>query len=243
MVSLKKYTKEQILTEGNNRFKKIASMLDKEDLEDMLQQALSWLDEAIFTPRQILVKPEDFIEYKGGHFVDVSNQKMDVINNVYYQNDFNEQINTVLPEIGGIIPFILGANGFANLSSVYDYIALRSNLNGMIRQLELDGDGELWDRDEEGHQLLQLRKVGLTKIEYLPSIDRNDEYWYLYDFEYAALKDVLFDMCNLFNAEMQMSAQALGVGKESEGIAKYWQDKLNKDKEEFSNKALVTYIA
>ena len=33
MVSLKKYTKEQILTEGNSRFKKIASMLDKEDME------------------------------------------------------------------------------------------------------------------------------------------------------------------------------------------------------------------
>ena len=38
MVSLKKYTKEQILTEGNNRFKKIASMLDKEDIEDGITQ-------------------------------------------------------------------------------------------------------------------------------------------------------------------------------------------------------------
>lgn len=242
MVSLKKYTKEQILTEGNNRFKKIASMLDKEDLEDMLQQALSWLDEAIFTPRQILVKPEDFIDYKGGHFVDVSNQKIDVINNVYYHDNFDEQMNTILPEVG-IMPFLLGGYTFTSLTSVFDYINLRSNLNGMIRQLELDGDYELWDRDEEGHQLLQLRKVGLTKVEYLPSIDRDDESWYLYDFEYAALKDVLFDMCNLFNAEMQMSAQALGVGKESQNIAQYWASKLEKDKKEFSDKALVTYIA
>lgn len=242
MVSLKKYTKEQILTEGNNRFKKIASMLDKEDLEDMLQQALSWLDEAIFTPRQILVKPKDFIDYKGGHFVDVSNQKIDVINNVYYHDNFDEQMNTILPEVG-LLPLLLGGYNFTSLTSVFDYINLRSNLNGMIRQLELDGDYELWEKDEEGHQLLQLRKVGLTKVEYLPSIDRDDEFWYLYDFEYAALKDVLYDLCNLFNAEMQMSAQALGVGKESEGIAKYWQDKLAKDKEEFSAKALITYIA
>ena len=141
------------------------------------------------------------------------------------------------------MPFILGGNSFTSLSSVYDYIALRSNLNGMIRQLELDGDYELWSPDEEGRQLLQLRKRELTKVEYLPSIDRDAEEWYLYDFEYAALKDVLFDMCNLFNAEMTMSAQALGVGKESEGIAKYWQEKLDKDKKEFSDKSLVTYIA
>ena len=242
MVSLKKYTKEQVLTEGSNRFKKIASMLDKEDREDMLQQALSWLDEAIFTSRQILVKPENFIEYNGGHFVDVSNQKIAVINNVYYHDNFDEQMQTILPEVG-IIPFILGGNSFTSLSSVYDYIALRSNLNGMIRQLELDGDNELWSPDEEGRQLLQLRKRELTKVEYLPSIDRDAEEWYLYDFEYAALKDVLFDMCNLFNAEMTMSAQALGVGKESESIAKYWQEKLDKDKKEFSDKSLVTYIA
>ena len=242
MYTVKKYTKEQILTEGNSRFKKIASMLDREDLEDQLQQALSWLDQAIFTPRLLLVKPENFMDYKGGHFVDVSNQKIDVINNVYYHDNFDEQMNTILPEIG-LLPLILGGNNFTSLSSVYDYIALRSNLNGMIRQLDLDGDYELWPRDEEGHQLLQLRKVGLTKIEYLPSIDRDAEEWYLYDFEYASLKDVLFDLCSLFNAENQMSAQALGVGKESQNLAEYWQKKLEKDKGEFSNKALVTYIA
>ena len=242
MISLKKYTKEQILTEGTSRFKKIASMLDREDYEDQFQQALSWLDEAIFTPRPLLIKPENIINYKGGHFVDVSNQKIDVINNVYYQDNFDEQFNTILPEVG-LLPLIIGGNSFTSLSSVYDYIALRSNLNGMIRQLDLDGDYELWPKDEEGRQLLQVRKVGMLKVEYLPSIDRDDEFWYLYDFEYAALKDVLYDLCNLFNAEMQMGAQALGVGKEAEGVAKYWQDKLAKDKEEFSNKSLVTYIA
>lgn len=242
MISLKKYTKEKILTEGDTRLKKMASMLDTCDFEDMLQQALSWLDEAIFTPRVILVKPENFIDYKGGHFIDVSNQKIDVINNVYYHDNFDEQMNTILPEVG-LLPLILGGSNFTSLSSVYDYIALRSNLNGMIRQLDLDGDYELWPEDEEGHQLLQLRKVGLTKVEYLPSIDRDDDFWYLYDFEYAALKDVFYDMCNIFNAEMQMSAQALGVAKESSQVAQYWQDKLTKDKEEFSAKALVTYIA
>ncbi len=242
MYTVKKYTKEQILTEGNSRFKKIAFMLDREDLEDQFQQALSWLDQVIFSPRVLLVKPENFIDYKGGHFVDVSNQKIDVINNVYYHDNFDEQMNTILPEIG-LLPLILGGNNFTSLSSVYDYIALRSNLNGMIRQLDLDGDYELWPRDEEGHQLLQLRKVGLTKVEYLPSIDRDAEEWYLYDFEYASLKDVLFDLCNLFNAENQMSAQALGVGKESQNLAEYWQKKLEKDEEKFSKKALVTYIA
>lgn len=241
MVSLKKYTKEQILTEGNNRFKKIASMLDKEDLEDMLQQALSWLDQAIFTPRAVLFKPEDVMNYNGGWFIDVSNLKIDVINNAYYQDTFDEQLNTILPEIG-FMPFILGGTTFSSLSSVADYLALRKNLNIMNRQLQLDGDYELWPIDEEGRQLLQVKNQHIIRIEFLPNIDRNATEWYLYDYEYAVLKDVLFDMCNIFNYEQIMSAQTLGISKESTNLLDYWSKKLENDKKEFHDKALVTAI-
>lgn len=242
MVSLKKYTREQVLTEGNNRFKKIASLLDKEDLEDMLEQSLSWLDEAIFTPREIIIQRDDIIGYKGGFFVDVSNQKIDVINNVYYEDTFGEQVNVLFPELG-ILPFISNSGGITTLSTVADYISLKGNLNMINRQLEMDGDYELWPRDENGLQLLQVRTQGMMRIEFLPSIDRDADEWYFYDYEYAALKDVLFDKCNLFNAEMQMSATALGVGKESEALANYWKTKLKEDMDNFSAKALVTYIA
>lgn len=241
MVSLKKYTREQILTEGNNRFKKIASLLDREDLEDMLEQSLSWLDQVIFTPRLILFKPEDIMTYKGGFFIDVSPYKIDVINNVYYKDTFDDQLNTILPEVG-LMPFILGGSTFSSLSSIGDYLALRTNLNMMNRQLQFNGDYELWPIDEEGRQLLQVKNGNMIRVEFLPNIDRNADEWYLYDFEYASLKDILFDKCNLFNAEQLMSAQSLGVGKETENIAKYWQDKLEKDKEEFHNKVLVTSI-
>lgn len=241
MISLKKYTKEQILTEGSNRFKKIASMLDKEDREDMLQQALSWLDMTVFYPRILLVEKNQVIEYKGGWFVDVTNQKIDVINNVYYEDTFKDGLNPIVPELG-IMPFLLGGN-YISLTSVFDYLNLRSNINGMMRQLELDGDYELFPPDPEGRRLLQVKKPEMLRIEFLPSIDRDAEEWYLYDFEYAALKDVLFDMCNLFNAEMTMSAQALGVGKESENMANYWKSKLEADEKAFTDKSLVTYIA
>ena len=242
MVSLKKYTKEQILTEGNNRFKKIASMLDKEDLIDMLQQALSWLDQAIFTPRAILFKPEDVIGYNGGFFIDVSPYKIDVINNVYYKDNFEEYLQTILPEVG-LRPFIVGGNTFSSLTSVADYLSLKSNLNMMIRQFELDGDYELWPIDENGRQLLQVKNNNIIRIEYLPNIDRNDTEWYLYDYEYASLKDVLFDMCNIFNYEQLMSAQALGVSKETTNLVEYWNKKLENDKKEFTDKSLVTYLA
>lgn len=242
MVSLKKYTKEQILTEGSSRFKKIASLLDKEDFEDMLQQTLSWLDMTIFYPRILQVEADQVINYKGGWFVDVSNQKIDVINNVYYQDTFDEMLNSIVPECG-LMPFIVGGTTFHSLSGIADYIALRTNLNNMMRQMDLDGDYELWPQDSEGRQLLQVKKQGMLKIEFLPSIDRDADEWYLYDFEYAAIKDILFDKCNLFNAEQQMSAQALGVGKEAENLAKYWADKLEKDEKEFTDKSLVTYIA
>jgi len=241
MVSIKKYTREQILTEGNNRFKKIASMLDKEDLEDMLEQSLSWMDQVVFTPRSLLFKPDNVMMYNGGYFIDVSPYKIDVINNVYYQDVFDEQLNTVLPEVG-LMPFIFGGNTFNSISSVADYIALRTNLNMMNRQLRLDGDYELWPIDEQGRQLLQVKNNKMIRVEYLPNIDRNATEWYLFDFEYAALKDVLFDLCNIFNYEQLMSAQTLGVGKETENLAKYWQDKLDKDKKEFQDKVLVTSI-
>ena len=241
MVSLKKYTKEQILTEGSNRFKKIASMLDREDLEDMLQQALSWLDQAIFTPRAVLFKPEDVMMYKGGYFIDVTGMKIDVINNAYYQDTFDEQLNTILPEIG-FLPFILGGNTFNSLSSIADYLALRRNLNMMNRQLQLDGDYELWPIDEQGRQLLQVKNQHIIRIEFLPNIDRDGTEWYLYDYEYAVLKDVLFDMCNIFNYEKIMSAQTLGISKESSNLLDYWTKKLENDKKEFHDKALVTAI-
>lgn len=238
--SLKKYTKEQILTEGNNRFKKIASMLDKEDLEDMLEQSLSWLDQAIFTPRALLFKPEQIISYKGGCFIDVTPYKIDVINNVYYSSEQEYIGNIFFPELG-IMPYLYSGASI-NLSNVADYLALVSNLNMIRRQTEMDGDYELCPVDENGRQLLQVKNKNIIRIEFLPNIDRDAEEWYLYDFEYAALKDVLFDKCNIFNAEQLMSAQTLGVGKEAENLAKYWQDKLEKDKKEFHDKALVISI-
>lgn len=240
MVSLKKYTKEQILTEGNNRFKKIASMLDKEDLEDMLQQALSWLDQAIFTPRAILFKPEDVMNYNGGFFIDVSPYKIDVINNVYYASEQEYLGNIFFPELG-IMPFISGGS-YINLSNVADYLSLVTNLNLIRRHTEMDGDYELWPIDEQGRQLLQVKNNNIIRIEYLPNIDRNAEEWYLYDYEYAALKDVLFDMCNIFNYEQLMSAQSLGVSKETTNLVEYWSKKLEVDKKEFHDKSLVTAL-
>lgn len=240
MVSLKKYTKEQILTEGNNRFKKIASMLDKEDLEDMLQQALSWLDQAIFTPRAILFKPEDVMGYNGGFFIDVSPYKIDVINNVYYASEQEYLGNIFFPELG-IMPFISGGS-YINLSNVADYLSLVTNLNLIRRQTEMDDDYELWPIDEQGRQLLQVKNNNIIRIEYLPNIDRNAEEWYLYDYEYAALKDVLFDMCNIFNYEQLMSAQSLGISKETTNLVEYWSKKLEADKKEFHDKSLVTAL-
>ena len=240
MVSLKKYTKEQILTEGNNRFKKIASMLDREDLEDMLQQALSWLDQAIFTPRAILFKPEDVMGYNGGFFIDVSPYKIDVINNAYYASEQEYLGNIFFPELG-IMPFISGGS-YINLSNVADYLSLVTNLNLIRRHTEMDGDYELWPIDEQGRQLLQVKNSNIIRIEYLPNIDRNAEEWYLYDYEYAALKDVLFDMCNIFNYEQLMSAQSLGVSKETTNLVEYWSKKLEEDKKEFHDKSLVTAL-
>ena len=241
MVSLKKYSKKQILTEGNTRFNKIASLLDKEDLEDQLEQSLSWLDQVIYTPRAIKFESENIMTYNGGYFIDVTPYKIDVINNAYYKDTFEDGLNTILPEVG-LMPYILGAQNFTSLSSIADYLALRTNLNLMSRQLEMDGDYELWPVDEKGRQLLQVKNDKIIRIEYLPNIDRYADSWYLYDHEYAALKEILFDRCNLFNAEMQLSATSLGVGKEAQTLTTYWSQKLDKDQKAFTDMSLVTYL-
>lgn len=242
MVSLKKYTKEFIISEMKQRFTKIASLLDDSDYDDMLKQALTWLDQAIFNPREVIIKPEDFILYNGGNFVDVTNLKIDVINNVYYSSESDGQTNFYFPELG-ILPFITQGTGFATMGSIENYMALKTNLNMMGRQMDLTGDYELWPADENGNRLLQLRHKQMTRIEYLPSIDREADSWVLYDVEYSAFKDVYFDLCARFNAEQQMNATSLGVGKEAKTLVDYYDNKLTKDKEEFSAKALVTYLA
>lgn len=242
MVSLKKYTKEQIITEAKNRFSKIASLLDDEDYMDMLEQSLSWLDQVIFIPRAIIFESNSVINYKGGYFIDVTDYKIDVINNVYYKDTFEDGLNTLLPEVG-LMPYILGATNFTSLSSIAEYLQLKTNLNMMARQVALNGDYELFPVDEEGRQLLQVKNDNIIRIEFLPNIDRNADSWTLYDVEYAALKDVLFDKCNLYNAEMQLGATALGVGKEVTNVINYWKEKLEKDQKDFTDKTLVTYIA
>lgn len=242
MDSLKLYTKNQIVTESKNRLEKIAHLLDDSDFEDMLQQSISWMDQVVFSPRVVIFKPEDFITYKGGNFVDVSHLKIDVVNNVYYSSESDGQTNFYFPELG-LLPFLTQGTGFSALGNITSYINLKGNLNLMSRQMELNGDYELWPRDEEGKQLLQLKHKDLTRVEYLPNLDRDADSWVLYDSEYRTLKDIIFDKCNLFNAEMQISAQSLGIGDKAQSLVTYWENKLEKDKKEFTDSVLVTYLA
>ena len=239
---IKQYSKGFVLQDAKDRFDKIASMLDDKDYDDVLKESLTWLNSAIYSPRVIIVNPEDFIFYKGGNFVDVTDLKIDVINNVYYQDTFNESINTILPEVG-LLPLICGNKHFTTLGSIADYLILKSNLNMMGRQLESDGDYELFPQDETGKRLLQLRNKALTRIEFLPFIDRDSEEWYLYDEEYSALKNVMYCICNIRNYEQIMSAQTLGVSKEASNLIDYWDKKLEATKKEFQDKVLINYIA
>lgn len=242
MVSLRKYTKEYILNEVKHRFKKIASLLDDTDFDDQFRDALSWLDQSIFTPRAVLIKPEDFVEYNGGIFVDVSRMHIDVINNVYFADTNAQSFNTILPELG-LLPFITNGSSLTQLGDISTYINIKTNINMMNRQLDLNGDYELFPIDEDGRQMLQLRTPNLTRLEFLPNLAYEQDYWYLYDNEYALLKNLTFAMCNLFNAEMQMSAQSLGVGKEANNLASYWEKKIEDIKEKFQDSVMINYMA
>lgn len=242
LASLKQYTKEQIITEQKNRMAKIASLLDDSDYEDMLQQALTWLDQVIFNPRAVIIEPQNIISYKGGWFVDVTALKVDTINNVYYQETFEDNLNTILPEVG-LMPFICGYQTFTSISSVAEYLQIKGNLNAINRDLRMNGDYELFPKESDGRQLLQVRNNNMIRMEFLPSIDRDDGSWYLYDFEYSSVKDLLFAMLNKLNAQIQFSASSLGVGKDAKNLIDYWDSEIEKVKKEFQDKVLITYIA
>ena len=241
MNALKEVFRKELLESNRERFSKAATMLDPSDEDEQLRRAVAWLDQAMFAPRSAVVEAKDMMTYKGGTFVDVTALRIDVVNAVYYQENLADQTNELLPDVG-IMPFLLGGSSFTSLSSVAKYLKLKTNLNLMNRQLNMDGDFELWPMDSEGRRLLQLRNMKPTRIEFLPSLDPEAESWWLYAYEERALKDVLFDMCHLFNAELVMSATPLGTGKEGKELADYWGKKLEADKKEFSDKALVTAL-
>lgn len=239
MVSLQKYTKDQLLTETKQRFNKIASLLDDTDYIDFIEQSVRWLDTAMYNPRTLLIKPDDFITVNGGYFVDVTAWNIDEVCNVYYGN--HDQVNFMFQELG-ILPFISQSIGFTMLDNVCSYMELQTVLNLMNRQMELSYDWELFPVDEKGRQLLQVRNVGLVRLEYLPHINATDKEWYLFDNEYRTLKRLVFAECNRQNAIIQMSASSLGVGKEASTLVDFWDKETDKIKKEFTDSQIITYL-
>lgn len=239
MISIQKYTKAQLYQEVQERFRKIATLLDESDYMDYLEQSLRWLDTAMYNPRNALFKPTDFTTVNGGSFIDTTGLAIDEVCNVYYGN--HDQVNFMFQELG-ILPFISQSIGFTALENVCSYLELQTVLNLMNRQMELSYDWELFPIDENGRQLLQLKNVGLVRVEYLPYLKAEDDSWMLYDNEYRTLKDLVYAECSRQNAIIQMSAVALGVGKEAQTLVDFWDKEIDKIKKNFSDSQIITYL-
>lgn len=242
MVSLKKYTRERIVVEIKSRFKKIASTLDESDFDDYINKAITYLSESLYNPRSMIFTPEQMI-YEGnyGPFVDVTNLRIDAITRVYFA-DKSTMTNSFMDDIG-FLPFIAKASGLmTSLADITNYVNLQTNFNMMNRHMELIDDFELLPITSDNRQLLQLRKQGLTWVEYLPQIDYSEDEWLLYDHEYVFVKDYAFALLNLANAEYQMSAVALGVGSEAQTLVNYWEKKASTLRDDWEKHAIITAL-
>ena len=243
MISIKEHTKKELLEGIQQRFNKIANLLDEEDYLDFIEESIVHLNDAMYNSRSYLFTADDYVQYNGsGTFLDVTNLKIEEICNVYYSDKDQYNANFFFEELG-LLPFVSQSSGFANtLSQVTNYLLLQTNLNMLNRQMELCNDWELWPIDKDGKQMLQMRTATITRVEFLPYIDYFSDSWVLFDHEWAFLKKLVFAKCMRRNVEIQASASTLGVAKEANNLVTYWSTQEEKIIEDFSKHQIITYL-
>ena len=202
-------------------------MLDEYDLQDIVADCVRKLDENVYSPRDLVVTT-------GTKEVDLTLYNVDAIGMVYYSND---PVFTPLGPDVGLLPLILkGQSNFA-FGNVIDFLAMKSTLNIMNRQLRTAPDYEF-----VGGKLYFNKAFSSAIVEYLPYLDGDVDAWDLYQSEFQYLLNRAWCLMNLRNGEALMSATVLGVGKEATGVVDHWQEKLTKLDEEWLTKGSVAYV-
>ena len=239
MVSLRPREKAGLVQYLENRTSKMPIILDPSDFVLQIERAVRRLDEAMFNPRSVILTDAS------NGLIDVTALNIDEINTVYYSQD---SLSTLMGgmDLGvGIMP-ILTANAMplSSLESMVDYLVVKNLINLVQRKMMNAWDYTLLPMDAQGRQYLQVRNPGnLFWIEFLPYIDPARESWELYENEYQFLTELAFAYVCHANAEIQAQSVLLGVGKEAVTLTQYWDGKIEKLIKEFTDSALINYLA
>lgn len=242
MVSLQRYTREQLKSYLLQQSSKMAMVVDGEDMDAVISECVAMLDQFLYEPRSVVFDNSCLVEKEGGTFVDVSSYRIDEICNIYYSSKSEGGYGGDTLGIG-FFPWLTSLYGITFLHDLTGYLILQGNLNKLKRQLGSADDYQLMPVDADGRQLLQLRtSPELFWLDFLPWLSSTAEEWYLYEFEWLYLKTIC--RCELFvrNAEIIAAASPLGFGKDVESQLTYWQEKKKAETEAFTTARTLAWL-
>ena len=229
MISLKERKLEDLIVRVKERLVSYPSSLTDSDLIESLKTAILKLNEALFFPRT-------FIKTLPGRELDLTDLNIDEIVNVYFPNEsFN--LNYISKDIG-LIPLISRTSPFLNFDSIIDFLVFKGSLNMMYRHLRYVGDWEYMA------PILHLNRADYSNIiiEALIYLDESQSSWLLFENEYQFIINFSFYHLMLKQAEILMTSQFLGVGKEYPAIVDYWNSKLDKLITDWNASKVLSYV-
>lgn len=226
MQQLEVYYKKDVIAKLQTRATNSVITLTTENYEDMLERSVKKLNDLMFDTRQVLIRNPTTL-------CDVAALKVESVHSVYYAPA--NEADFIIPEIG-LITFISQWSNMSGLRGVTDYLELKTVLNRMNRQMNLDYDWNLFPPDADGHHYLQLRhEYPMIILTYLPRLVDTDASWKLYANEYNFIFEYAWALINQFNSEQLLSAGVLGVAKEANNLVTYWERRTNAIVKEFTD--------
>ncbi len=227
MVSLQERKIEDIFKRIEVRAKNFALILDEEEKQEILKEAVAFLNNIVSYPRHIYIKsPPREINLGDG---------IDTIANVVFSNDQSD-MNSVFGENVAILPYLMG-NGNNSMSSFSQYFLLLGNLNMIKRHM-----GKLNDWEFIAPNLYLNSSYSTIVVEFLPYLDPKHSSWYLFEPEYDFLINYTWALINIRNAEAIASGSYLGAGKEQESLLSYWKEKRQEIVDGFKKQEVITYV-
>lgn len=230
---LKTYTKAQLLDDFSVRSRSIPLILEPDEVERVMRQAVRTLDQEVYSPRHMLLK----CAYNG-QMVDVTDYHIASITRVAYSG--SSATSLIDGEIG-LLPFLSAQGaGTGLIENVMDLFLVQRVINGIKRFMNTY-DWELWPPDENGREMLQVRNPGsLMEVEFLPVLDDAAPAWELYQKEFTFVSELFYRMANLQNTEVQAQASLLGVSKEASNLVSYWREQVASCIKDWKDSAVVT---
>lgn len=225
MISLKERTLEELEGVLANRGRKFAFILEKEERDIIIRDAIRKLNSIVNSPRTKLIQsPAKKMEMT---------EDVDEVCRVLFSNDFWDNMVRDI----GIIPYISKSQPMLTIESISEFLVLKGNLNMMSRHMKTAPD---W---EYNAPILEINQnYTAIQIDFLPYLNPDNDSWYLFEHEKTFIVDYGWALLNKRNAEALVSATFLGIGTEYKEVLSYWSTELDKVESSFLSAGVITYL-